>query len=103
MRPSRYSHRQVFSSNSSATKTNHHFQTHKNELPMEWNAVLKERAQKLIFGSRKYPEFTEEEKKIVDFYQQKILEVDGGVVLPNTGLDLEQHQAGKEFLKKRKP
>lgn len=55
-----------------------------------WNKDVKKRALDLIFGSKKYMEFTPEEKRVVDFYQQKMLEVDGGAVLPNTKMDLEQ-------------
>ena len=65
--------------------------------PMEWNESIKKRAQQLIFGSRKYKEFTDDEQEIVNFYQKKILEIDGGVVLPNTRYDLDQHEAVKVF------
>ncbi len=59
-------------------------------MALEWNEDVKNKALNLIFGSKKYMEFTLEEKEIVDFYQRKILEVSGGVVLPNTRIDLEQ-------------
>lgn len=67
---------------------------------MKWNQSrnesLTDKALSLIFGERKYTEFTSEEKKIVDFYQQKKLEEDG-VILPNTGAALEQAE-GEQIL-----
>lgn len=51
-----------------------------------------EKAVKLIFSERKYPDFTKEEQRIVDLYQEKILEEDGRVLLPNTRADLEQRE-----------
>ncbi|MBI3211377.1 MAG: hypothetical protein HYZ47_01665 [Simkania negevensis] len=51
-----------------------------------------EKAVKLIFSERRYADFTEEERRIVNLYQDKMLEVDGGVILPNTRADLEQRE-----------
>ena len=46
---------------------------------------------KLIFGQRKYQEFSSEEKALVDKYQEKIYQESCGcVVLPNTFMDLEE-------------
>ncbi len=59
---------------------------------MKWDENLAKKARKLIFNERKYRDFTSEEKKIVDSYQEKLLKVDGGVILPNTGADLEQRE-----------
>ena len=59
---------------------------------MKWNKNLEKKAKKLIFSEKNYSDFTSEEQKIVDFYQEKILEIDGGVILPNTKADLEQRE-----------
>ena len=59
---------------------------------MKWDETLAEKAKKLIFSERQYPDFSKAEKKIVDAYQKKLLEVDGGVILPNTGADFEQRE-----------
>jgi hypothetical protein len=53
---------------------------------------LEEKALNLIFGERNYSDFAEEDKKIVDLYQEIILQIDGGVILPNTGIDAQQKQ-----------
>lgn len=58
----------------------------------KWDKNLERKAIKLIFSERKYPDFTSEEKRIVDSYQEKILQIDGGVILPNTSVDLEQRE-----------
>ncbi len=52
----------------------------------------KKKALNLIFSGRKYSDFTLEEKKIVDSLQESVQKVDGGVILPNTGADLEQRE-----------
>ena len=51
----------------------------------------KDKARKLIFGERKYQDFTEEEKQIVDSYQEYLFKEDVKV-LPNTKADLEQQE-----------
>lgn len=67
------------------------------EKTLVWNDKFKKKAEKLIFGARKYAEFTPKEKAAVDFYQEKILEVDGGFVLPNTRAELEEEQFRKVY------
>ena len=57
---------------------------------MKWNESLAKKARKLIFSEKKYVNFSCEEKRIVDSYQEKLLKVDGGAILPNTGADLVQ-------------
>ena len=44
----------------------------------------------LIYGERKYQNFTPDEKMIVDSYQEFFSE--GGLVFRNTGLGLEQEE-----------
>lgn len=44
----------------------------------------------LIFGKRKYEQFSKREKELVDSYQEELLKVDGNVILPNTKADLER-------------
>lgn len=61
---------------------------------------LEKEASKLIFGDRQYGSLTPKEKRIVDLYQRKILKEDGGVVLPNTGADLEQKNISSIFSNK---
>lgn len=65
---------------------------------IKWDEHLAKKAVDLIFSERKYPDFTSEEKKIVDSYQEKILEIDGGVILPNTKADLEQKKIELFFI-----
>ena len=66
------------------------------------NKATKDKAKKLIDGKRTYQEFTPEEKKLVDWYQDLILKEYGGVVFPNTRVDWEQQKAAKLFEKKDK-
>jgi len=68
---------------------------------MNWNEHLADKARSLIFSERKYADLTPEEKKIVDFYQQKKLEEDA-VILPNTGAALEQAEIEQMLLKRHK-
>jgi hypothetical protein len=53
-----------------------------------------ERAKDLIFGERKYPEFTEEEKSLVDQYQEGMR---GQYNFPNTAID-QEFQIALSFL-----
>ena len=62
---------------------------------MEWNEELKNRAKELVFGERKRKDFTAEEKNIADRYQDKILEIDGGLILRNTQAELEQEEVSR--------
>ncbi|CCB89734.1 unknown protein [Simkania negevensis Z] len=68
---------------------------------MKWNESLADKARSLIFGEKKYTQFTLEEKKIVDFYQQRKLEEDA-VILPNTHAALEQAEIEQMLLKRYK-
>ena len=77
---------------STAGKTHDHFH--------EVSKETEEKIGKLIGGKRTYQEFTSEEKKLVDWYQDLILKEDGGVILPNTRIDWEQRKAMKLFEKK---
>lgn len=56
-----------------------------------WNEKLEDKALKLIFGEKKYCNFTCKEKRIVDSYQQRILE-EAPLILPNTAADLEKRE-----------
>jgi len=69
---------------------------------MKWNERVADKARSLIFGEKKYAEFTQQEQKIVDFYQQKKLEEDA-VILPNTRAALEQAEIEEMLLKRYKP
>ena len=75
--------RQLFGNVHTANKTDLTWQH------MTWNEHLAKKARSLIFGEKKYLELNVQEQKIVDFYQEKILEEDA-VILPNTRADLEQ-------------
>ena len=66
---------------------------------MKWNESLADKARSLIYGERKYVNFSPEEKEIVDYYQQKKLEEDA-VILPNTQAALEQDEI-EQMLRKR--
>lgn len=66
---------------------------------MKWSESLADKARSLIYGERKYVNFSPEEKKIVDYYQQMKLEEDA-VVLPNTQAALEQDEI-EQMLRKR--
>jgi hypothetical protein len=68
---------------------------------MKWNASVADKARSLIFGERRYTEFTPQEQRIVDFYQQKKLEEDM-VILPNTRAALEQAEVEQMLLKRYK-
>ncbi|MBP7075206.1 MAG: hypothetical protein KBA81_07480 [Rhabdochlamydiaceae bacterium] len=68
---------------------------------IKWDEHLAKKAVDLIFSERKYPDFTSEEKKIVDSYQEKLLEVDGGTILPNTGADIEQQEIQQILLMRK--
>ena len=56
------------------------------------NKGLEKRALDLIFGKKSYQNFTSDEKKLVNWYQDMILKEDGGVILPNTEVDWKQRQ-----------
>ena len=60
----------------------------------------KNAALNLIFGDRKYYEFTDEEKQIVNSYQDMILEEDG-LILPNTAAEQDSIECIK-LLKNKK-
>jgi hypothetical protein len=64
---------------------------------MKSDSKMAETARKLIFGQKHYNQFTPAEKQIVDRYQEKLLKVDGGVVLPNTAADQEIQKAQQIF------
>ena len=56
----------------------------------------------LIFGQRKYQEFSPKEKALVDKYQERIYQESCGcVVLPNTLMDLEEKEVCELLLKNR--
>lgn len=88
-------HRRSFSSLYTATKTDLAREN------MKWNESLADKARSLIFGEKKYTQFTPEEKKIVDFYQQRKFEEDA-VILPNTHAALEQAEIEQMLLKRYK-
>jgi hypothetical protein len=47
----------------------------------------------LVFGQRKYQDFSEQEKFLVDTYQESVFQESCGcVVLPNTYMNLEQRE-----------
>ena len=66
---------------------------------MKWNKSLDDKARSLIFGEKKYSDFTLQEQRIVNFYQQKKLQEDA-VILPNTYAALEQAEVEKMLLKR---
>ena len=66
----------------------------------EVSKETEDKIMKLIFGIRTYQDFTSEEKKLVDWYQDLVQREDGCVVLPNTRIDWEHQKAMKLFKKK---
>lgn len=58
---------------------------------MEWTL-----ARKLIFGSRKYDEFTPHEKRLADSYQEIYLKEDC-ILLPNTAAWIEERELSKKY------
>jgi hypothetical protein len=56
----------------------------------------------LIYGEKKYQDFTPHEKAIVDSYQDYFLEESGGMVFPNTKCELEQEELKEMILKDTK-
>ena len=89
------SHRRFFSRLHTAEKTDLIREN------MKWNENLADRARSLIFGEKKYAQFTPKEQRIVDCYQQKKLEEDA-VILPNTRAALEQTEIEQMLLKRYK-
>lgn len=65
-----------------------------------WNDELVNSVTSLIFGPRKYTEFSPQEKVLVDSYQYDF-ESTGGIVLPNTARDLEEQELRK-FVQEQK-
>lgn len=60
------------------------------------NLKAEKKIMELIFGQRKYQEFSRKEKALVDNYQEKIYQESCGcVVLPNTLMDLEEKNVSK--------
>lgn len=69
-----------------------HSQTAK-QIDQFTSKLFEKQALNLIFGKRKYLNFTTKEKRIVDLYQEKTYQDSCGcVVLPNTQMDLEQRK-----------
>jgi hypothetical protein len=60
--------------------------------PLDWDEKLKDKTFKLIFGAKKYPQFSLKEKKLVDLYQGAVLNTIGPVVFPNTKEYAEQQE-----------
>jgi hypothetical protein len=88
-------HRKFSSSLRTAEKTDLTWKT------KEWNERLDEKALSLIFGEKRYEEFSNEERRIVDLYQQKLLKEDW-VILPNTGAAIEQEEVEQMLLEREK-
>ncbi len=51
--------------------------------PFHWDVKLKDKTLDLIFGDKKYPQFSKEEKQLVDLYQEAVM-AKRQLTLPNT-------------------
>jgi hypothetical protein len=65
------------------------------------NIKTEDIALRLMFGSRKYEEFTRKEKRLVDAFQSKIVGEEAGPILPNTRMWQEQQEIYKYYMSRR--